>query len=101
VKRRGRLASQTNRRLERGGLSAASISGLLGEVELDRNRIRQIPIPDPIGLVDRCETCHLGVREPIDSPAARSAGRFDAKESSRPAVTPGLDAPKCSFTGWS
>jgi cytochrome c2 len=46
-------------------LSSVQIAGLVRKMDTFKSDIKQIHIPDPIGLVDRCESCHLGVREPL------------------------------------
>jgi len=46
------------------GLGAEQLQGLLNKTRLSSIEIRQINNPDA-GLVDRCETCHLGIREPV------------------------------------
>lgn len=48
----------------REGLSPAQISGLIQKTQNFEGGIRQIHIEE-YGLVERCETCHLGIREPI------------------------------------
>jgi len=50
---------------KRPGLSAEQVRGLITKVSAFEGGIRQIHVPDPIGLVDRCETCHLAIREPL------------------------------------
>ncbi len=45
------------------GLSSEQLDGLLRKTQDPDIEIRQINKPDA-GIVDRCESCHLGVREP-------------------------------------
>jgi cytochrome c2 len=46
------------------GLTATQLKGLLVKAQTAPLRIRQINNPDA-GIVDRCESCHLGIREPV------------------------------------
>ncbi len=46
------------------GLTVDQIQGLVAKTEAFTIAIRQINNPDA-GLVDRCESCHLGIREPV------------------------------------
>ncbi len=46
------------------GLSKDQLEGLVKKVKAAGLEIRQINNPD-LGLVDRCESCHLGTREPV------------------------------------
>lgn len=56
------------------GPNHQQIEGLLRKMENFRIEIKQIHIPDA-GLVDRCESCHLGIREPLPLTAADMGGR--------------------------
>ncbi len=47
------------------GLGATQIDGLLGNMRNLDIGIKQIHLLD-IDLVDRCESCHLGIREPVE-----------------------------------
>ncbi len=47
-----------------GGVTTQRIDGLLRKTEAAPTAIRQILVPES-GLVDRCESCHLGIREPL------------------------------------
>jgi cytochrome c2 len=47
------------------GLSTEQFQGLKKKLEEFDFGIRQIHVAE-IGLVDRCETCHLGIREPVE-----------------------------------
>lgn len=49
----------------RKGLSPEQIGGLLQKMENFDVDIKQIHV-DEYGLVERCETCHLGIREPVE-----------------------------------
>jgi len=46
------------------GLNAEQLQGLLNKAKSSAIEIRQINNPDA-GLVDRCESCHMGIREPV------------------------------------
>lgn len=46
------------------GLSEEQLKGLLAKMESFNTEIKQINNPDA-GIVDRCESCHLGIREPV------------------------------------
>jgi len=46
------------------GLSTDQLRGLLNKAEAASVEIRQINNPDA-GIVDRCESCHVGIREPV------------------------------------
>ena len=46
------------------GPDVASLQGLLAKAESLEVKIRQINNPDA-GITDRCESCHIGIREPI------------------------------------
>jgi cytochrome c2 len=45
-------------------LTPAQITGLLEKTEVSTPRIQQINVPEA-NIVDRCESCHLGIREPV------------------------------------
>ncbi len=47
------------------GLTAAQIDGIIAQMNDFSVGIKQIHLLD-IDLVDRCESCHLGIREPFD-----------------------------------
>ncbi len=47
------------------GLGSAQIDGLVAEMRNFPIGIKQIHLLD-IDLVDRCESCHLGIREPVE-----------------------------------
>ncbi len=47
-----------------GGLNKEQMQGLRGKMETFRVEIKQIHVAEG-NLVDRCESCHLGVREPV------------------------------------
>ena len=53
--------------------STDTLSGLLRGLDTFDIRIRQIHIKD-VDLVDRCESCHLGTREPVTLTAASMGG---------------------------
>ncbi len=46
------------------GLTAEQLQGLLNKARAASVEIRQINNPDA-GIVDRCESCHVGIREPV------------------------------------
>ncbi len=46
------------------GLTSDQLQGLLNKAETMSIEIQQINIPDA-GIVDRCESCHVGIREPV------------------------------------
>jgi cytochrome c551/c552 len=53
-----------------GGLSSVQLQGLLRKVKNSVVEIKQITVNET-NLVDRCESCHLGIREPLElTPAA-------------------------------
>ncbi|MBI3667184.1 MAG: c-type cytochrome [Acidobacteria bacterium] len=47
------------------GLTREQIQGLVDKMETFRVEIKQIHVKE-IDLVDRCESCHLGAREPVE-----------------------------------
>lgn len=55
-------------------LSRLQIDGLQRKVETFDLGIKQINI-DEAGVVDRCESCHLGIREPLPLTAGNMGGR--------------------------
>lgn len=75
------VAKQLEERMnqKRPGLSAQQIRGLIAKMDTFESGIRQIHVPDPVGLVDRCETCHLAIREPLVITAADMGGENDVK----------------------
>jgi mono/diheme cytochrome c family protein len=56
------------------GLNQRQMEGLLRKMENFKIEIKQIHIPEA-GLVDRCESCHLGIREPLALMPAELGGR--------------------------
>jgi cytochrome c2 len=55
-------------------LTPAQIAGLQDTVSKTEPEIRQINVPQA-NIVDRCESCHLGIREPLKlTPAVLSSG---------------------------
>ncbi len=50
-------------------LTAAQIRGLQNKTEAWTPQIQQINVPDA-NIVDRCESCHMGIREPVKLTAA-------------------------------
>src|ERR1700722_11168153 len=45
-------------------LTPAQITGLLDKTEASGPKIQQINVPEA-NIVDRCESCHVGIREPV------------------------------------
>jgi len=45
-------------------LTPPQITGLLDKTEASTPRIQQINVPEA-NIVDRCESCHMGIREPV------------------------------------
>jgi cytochrome c551/c552 len=45
-------------------LTPAQIAGLLDKTEASSPKIQQINVPEA-NIVDRCESCHMGIREPV------------------------------------
>ena len=56
------------------GLTAEQLAGLLKKSEDAPIDIRQINNPDA-GIVDRCESCHTGIREPVVITAKDMGGK--------------------------
>jgi len=55
------------------GLTSEQIQGLIDKTRTMDIAIKQINNPD-LGVVDRCESCHLGIREPIQITAKDMGG---------------------------
>ncbi len=55
------------------GLTEAQMEGLVRNMEAFRSEIKQIHVVD-VDLVDRCESCHLGTREPVTLTQADMGG---------------------------
>ncbi|MBI4616163.1 MAG: c-type cytochrome [Planctomycetes bacterium] len=66
-----RRASEIRNRMDRfvrfymEGLTGQQIEGLKAKLDGMSVEIRQIHVKD-VGLIDRCESCHLGIREPLE-----------------------------------
>ena len=56
------------------GLNPQQIDGLQRKMETFKVEVKQIHVEDA-GLVDRCESCHLGIREPVVLTAADMGGK--------------------------
>src|ERR1035438_1640630 len=56
------------------GLTQQQIDGLLRKTQAFVVEIKQIHVEEA-GLVDRCESCHLGIREPLVLTAADMGGQ--------------------------
>ncbi len=69
---RARLNAYLNE--NRDGPPPSQIDGLLRKIGEFPVEIRQIYVPES-GLVDRCESCHLGVRDPLPLTAANLGGQ--------------------------
>lgn len=69
------LQAELNRYLgdHLAGLNQQQIDGLLRKVESFEIGIKQIHVEEA-GLVDRCESCHVGIREPVTLTAADMGG---------------------------
>ncbi|MBF8305351.1 MAG: hypothetical protein HW398_539, partial [Acidobacteria bacterium] len=74
--REARLRRDAYLRDQLGGLTSEQLNGLVRRMETFRVDInsRQIHVAD-VDLVDRCEACHLAVREPLTIAAADMGGR--------------------------
>jgi cytochrome c2 len=69
---RARLNAFLNQ--NRDGPGPAQVAGLLRKAGEFRTGIRQIYLPES-GQADRCESCHVGIREPIPLTAANMGGQ--------------------------
>jgi len=58
------------------GLTAQQVDGLISKMDDFTVDIKQIHLND-IDWVDRCESCHLGIREPVNIKAEDVAGRAE------------------------
>jgi cytochrome c2 len=58
------------------GLSDQQVGGLLDKMKRFDYDIKQINLPES-GVVDRCESCHAGVREPLTLTAKDMGGRAE------------------------
>ncbi|MFN8008286.1 MAG: c-type cytochrome [Terriglobia bacterium] len=56
------------------GLTAAQVDGLIHKMETFTYDIKQIHVKS-VDLVDRCESCHLGIREPVTITAKDMGGQ--------------------------
>jgi len=56
------------------GLSRQQVDGLLRKMATFRVEIKQIDV-EQAGLVDRCESCHVGILEPVALTAADMGGK--------------------------
>ncbi|MBI2822319.1 MAG: c-type cytochrome, partial [Acidobacteria bacterium] len=56
------------------GLTPEQLVGLQRKMESFTSEIKQINVPD-VGLVERCESCHLGIREPLALTRADMGGK--------------------------
>ena len=60
-------------RARMNGLMAQQVDGLISKMDNFVVDIRQIHLPD-IDWVDRCESCHLGTREPVELTSSSMGG---------------------------
>src|SRR2546428_2514114 len=58
------------------GLTATQLAGLQRKMDTFVSEIKQLNIPD-VGLVERCESCHLGIREPLTLTSADMKGHAE------------------------
>ena len=68
---------------EMRGLSAVQIDGLHRDLGKFVKEIKQIHVKD-IDLVDRCESCHLGINQPIDISASEIREKAFVSHPNRP-----------------
>ncbi len=67
------------------GLTEEQVAGLLRKTEKFNVEIKQIHVQD-VGLVDRCESCHVGIREPLTLTKADLGGEGAFTSHPRPAL---------------
>ncbi|MBI3940253.1 MAG: c-type cytochrome [Acidobacteria bacterium] len=58
------------------GLTPEQLTGLRRRLDEFQSEIKQIDVPG-VGLVERCESCHLGVREPLTLTKADMGGHAE------------------------
>ena len=68
---RQKLAAYVKEQLT--GLTREQIQGLIDKMDIFKSEIKQIHIKE-VDLVDRCESCHLGTREPVELTKAAMGG---------------------------
>ncbi len=75
LKSPGQLRSELRTYLDNRltGLTETQINGLISGIDNSSIEIKQIHNPE-MNLVDRCESCHLGIREPVQLTPANMAG---------------------------
>ncbi len=75
LRRPGQLRAELNTYLGNRltGLTETQINGLIAGVDASRIEIQQIH-NEEMNLVDRCESCHLGIREPVELTPDNMAG---------------------------
>ncbi|MCA9249869.1 MAG: c-type cytochrome [Phycisphaerae bacterium] len=66
------------------GLSASQVDGLINKMDRFKVEIKQIYVPGKLELVERCESCHLGNREPLDLSKEDFSGEHAAAYASHP-----------------
>ncbi len=60
----------------RPGLSSAQVAGLINKMDRFKVEIKQIFVPGSLELVERCESCHLGNREPLELTKGDFSGEY-------------------------
>ena len=72
--RNARTARDAYMRDQLEGLTTGALDGLVASMDTFRVEIKQIHVAD-VDLVDRCESCHVGIRQPVTITAADMGGR--------------------------
>ena len=72
--RNARAARDAYMRDQLAGLTTGALDGLIASMDTFRVEIKQIHVAD-VDLVDRCESCHVGIRQPVTITAADMGGR--------------------------
>jgi len=75
-RREALLRRDAHMRDQLGGLTTEQLAGLVDKMKAFRIDIKQIHVAD-VDLVDRCESCHIGIREPVTLTAADMGGRTE------------------------
>jgi mono/diheme cytochrome c family protein len=69
---------------ERPGLTSTQVAGLINKMDRFNVGIKQIYVPGTLELVERCESCHLGNREPLDLTEDDFSGEYAGAFASHP-----------------
>ncbi len=69
---------------ERPGLSSSQVDGLINKMDRFKVEIKQIYVPGSLELVERCESCHLGNREPLELTEEDFSGEYAGAFESHP-----------------